>query len=120
MTPTRIKRGGQRKKLPDGARWCGRPSRWGNPFRVGSAYAVIDGSPSVDIQPGRSAFAYPAVEMMTAAQCVEAYRHHARRRLAADPKWLEPLRGCRFLACECEPGESCHVDVLIEMLTGGR
>jgi hypothetical protein len=83
----------QRKKgwrKPTGAVVVARPSRWGNPFRVG-----VDG---------------------TQSECVALYRKaldtgdlrfegsDVRRELAG-----------KVLACWCRPGEPCHADVLLEM-----
>lgn len=75
---------------PNTVRVC-RPTRWGNPFRVGH-----DGD---------------------ASTCVERYRADLDGRIAADPRLLEQLqaelRG-RHLACWCAPGHPCHADVLLE------
>jgi len=70
-----------------------RPSRWGNPFRVG-----VDGD---------------------RAQCVAAYRRALERgelRFTADDVRLE-LAG-HDLACWCPLGEPCHADVLLEVAAG--
>lgn len=96
MTPIRIKRGGRYTPLPPGAKWCGRPSRWGNPFKVGVLCEHGD--------------------VPDAETAVRFYRGWAADRLRADPKWLDPLRGCTALACECGPDGPCHVDVLIDLI----
>ena len=85
------------RRLPPGARYVGRPTRWGNPFKVGMA-AVGGGS-------------------LDRAQAVDLFRAYAGSRLRAEPDWLEPLRG-RDLACWCPPGEPCHADILIALLGG--
>lgn len=70
-----------------------RPSKWGNPFRVG-----VDGS---------------------AAECVEAFRHDLNVRdgtpvMGANMRaCLEELRG-KNLACWCRLDAPCHADVLLE------
>ncbi|WP_101925582.1 MULTISPECIES: DUF4326 domain-containing protein [Luteimonas] len=66
------------------ARVVARPSRWGNPFRIG-----IDGD---------------------RAECVVRFA----RQLDADPAALDlaPLRGCN-LACWCSLDGPCHADVLL-------
>jgi Domain of unknown function (DUF4326) len=89
--PTRVRlRRARGWRKPAGVIVVSRPSRWGNPFRVG-----VDGD---------------------AAACVAAYRQallggdlavtvdHVRRELAG-----------RDLACWCRPGAPCHADVLLEL-----
>jgi hypothetical protein len=85
-------------RMPAGARYVGRPSRWGNGYHVGD----------IDLGLGR---------LMTASDVVECYRaevlgwnHDYRMR------WLEPLRGATALACWCPLDQPCHADVLIELL----
>jgi len=86
--------------MPPGARYIGRPSRWGNPFRVGAA----NGS---------------------AARCKALYRHYMRQLREDDPDryraLLEPLRG-KDLACWCALTDDdgnpvpCHGDVLLQLV----
>jgi len=88
--PNRIQR--KRSKgwrMPAGALYVGRPSKWGNPFHVG---------PDCD-----------------AEDVVNAYewwiREQGGRRLLAD---LHELRG-KDLACWCPLDEPCHADVLLRL-----
>lgn len=71
-----------------------RPSRWGNPFKVGR-----DG---------------------TAAECVAQYRHEMNVRAPIDwhQTWLKKLRG-KNLACFCPLAQPCHADVLLEIANAG-
>jgi hypothetical protein len=69
--------------------YCGRPSRWGNPFVIGK-----DGSRS---------------------ECIEKYREWVKTQKDLLDELAE-LKGLR-LACYCG-NESCHVDVLIELIEG--
>lgn len=75
-------------RLPDNATSVARPTRWGNPFRVG-----LDGD---------------------AATCVARFRAW----MLADPARIaaarDALRG-RDLACWCAPDMPCHADVLLEL-----
>ena len=66
--------------------YVGRPSKWGNPFRMG-----VDG---------------------TREEVIEKYREWllVNERLMAD---LDELRG-KDLACWCAP-KPCHADVLLEL-----
>lgn len=72
-------------RMPKGAVYVGRPSRWGNPFR-GSG-----------------------VE-----HDVAAFRYLVQARLDRRPQYLAPLRG-HDLACWCPLEQPCHADVLLEL-----
>jgi hypothetical protein len=94
-------------RMPEGAVYVGRPSRWGNPYEVTS---------------GRN-------RLLAVGQ----FRLWAARYLATHPRWLAPLRG-HDLACWCNLCEAhadgrplgvtcpldlpCHVDVLLELANG--
>ena len=94
--------------LPEGARWVGRPSRWGNPYTIkGAREAGYEGSTA-----------------RLRAMCVTEFRRWLSRdhepfdeprrlRLLAD---LPELATARFLACACPLDGPCHADVLVEML----
>lgn len=79
-------------RMPEGAVYVGRPSRWGNPFRVGT-------------RPGEH----------TLETSLALYRIHA-----ADSRrgwdWLDPLRQATALVCWCPLDVPCHADVLIELV----
>lgn len=81
----RFRLGGQ---TPDTAVYVGRPTRWGNPFRVG-----VHGNRE---------------------EVLDRYETWARRQLANDPYWLAPLRN-KDLICWCAPKE-CHADVLLKLM----
>lgn len=66
-----------------------RPSKWGNPYRIGDGQDALD--------------------------CVEQFRLMvARKDDAALRMLLEPLRG-KNLACWCPLDAPCHADVLLVM-----
>ena len=80
-------------RLPAGAVNVARPSRWGNPFRVGA--------------PG----------IPDAATAVAMYRHAvdaADPRIPAREQVRAALRG-KDLACWCPLDGPCHADVLLEI-----
>ena len=82
------RRAGWRK--PPGAVVVARPSRWGNPFRVG-----VDGD---------------------RAACVRRYREAlAAGELAFDEAEVRARLAGRDLACWCPLGEPCHADVLLSV-----
>lgn len=84
-------------RLPDGVVYVGRPTRWGNPFWVGSWRSTKPEDGHVE----------------TVEEAVELFR----RRIAP---WLpvQELRG-RDLACWCPPDRPCHADVLLELANAG-
>lgn len=108
-------------RMPAGAVSVCRPSRHGNPFRIGGWY--IRGDVGGFRLPLRMIFteAAPGHEdsrftcISTAAEAVEWFRWYVgtwtdgRREEVA-----RELRG-RDLACFCELTEPCHADVLLEL-----
>ena len=89
-------------KMPPNTVCVTRPGKYGNPFIV-----------SEKLKPGRSIgvvyFAVPTVE-----DSIECFREYAAEKLAADPHWLDALRGSD-LACFCGLDKPCHGDVLLEL-----
>lgn len=92
MNPQRIqlsRKKGWRK--PDNTVVVSRPSRWGNPWKVGR-----DGS---------------------AVQCIERYRRFVNGNIWSFPNKEViqfNLRG-KNLACWCKIGDPCHADILLEI-----
>jgi hypothetical protein len=87
--PKRLKRSRARgASTPTGATYVGRPTKWGNPFRVGSA------------------------EAPTNADAVALFRRNLSPQLVEEAK--RELRG-RDLICWCGLNEPCHADVLLEI-----
>lgn len=80
-------------KVPPGAMYVGRPSKWGNPYKIG-----LHGSRE---------------------DVIANYRKMITKRIADNPKVfdLEELRG-RDLVCWCHP-QPCHADVLLELTNAG-
>ena len=89
--PKRIKVKRQKGwRLPEGAVFVGRPSRWGNPYRLGK-------------------------EADSRERVVEMYREMLDRLPPEELRaLLEPLKG-RDLACWCPEDAPCHADVLLEL-----
>lgn len=85
-------------RKPEGAIVVARPSKWGNPFRVGEV---------VERRSGRSE------RVRDRAHAVALYRRwlfHQERSLNLVPE----LAG-RDLACWCPLDQPCHADVLLEV-----
>jgi Domain of unknown function (DUF4326) len=136
MSPQRIQR--RRTKgwrMPEGAVYVGRPTKWGNPFRIYHGHSIIGPPWSLARE---SWWHLPASaclngyitssRAMTAADSVEPFRDLIRARLRDEPvllrAWLAPLIG-KDLACWCplvdKHGEvvPCHADVLLRIANGG-
>jgi len=83
-------------RKPEGAVSVARPTRWGNPYRVG------DDDPWGD--------------PYTAEECVRLFRHSIN--FWWDPYYAEAVRAelrGKDLACWCPIGAPCHADVLLEI-----
>lgn len=76
------------KKNPN-AVYVGRPTKWGNPYRV---------------------------EEVGLEKALEGYRFWLKTQLEIDPNFLEPLRG-KDLVCFCSLKQPCHADIITEFLT---
>lgn len=86
-------------RMPPGAVYVGRGTQWGNPFRVGPAWAYG--------------------EVPTREEAVKLFRnwwfYPAKWALPEPPfNHLHQLRG-RDLACWCLLDAACHADVLLEL-----
>ena len=68
--------------------FVGRPSKYGNPFKV-SEYGL--------------------------EKCLRLYREWLTSKLKEDPKFLELLRG-KDLVCYCRLDQKCHADIIMELL----
>ena len=78
-------------RMPDGAVYVGRPTKWGNPYQVGTVAA-------------------PTRDAALAGFC--NWIGHAR------PDWIAMLKdelGGKNLACWCPLDQPCHADVLLEI-----
>jgi len=76
------------KTLPPGAMYVGRPSRWGNPYKIG---------------------------ILTRAEVLRLYRVRLEEKLREGSIDLSPLYG-KDLACACSLSEDCHADILLEYI----
>ena len=87
--------------MPENAVYVGRPTSFGNPFRVGS---VLLGT-----QYGRDAEGKP-FHVVDAFHAVQLFRSWTKW----SPIELKFLRG-KNLACWCPLNQPCHADVLLEL-----
>lgn len=109
-TPRRIQR--RRVKgwrAPQGAKYVGRGTRWGNPSQI----AAVDNGWTVNHDNGGSVGVF-AFKPEAHRFAVEAYRAH----LKANPKLAARARtelAGHDLMCWCAPELPCHADVLLEL-----
>jgi hypothetical protein len=81
--------------IPEGAVYVGRPTKWGNPYKVGKCYSLWLTRKHIPF---------------TNEDAVKAYRLHIQGR---EEEIKQELRG-KDLVCWCAP-EPCHADVLLEI-----
>lgn len=97
-------------RMPPNTVYVGRPTQWGNGYRIGDDYLFVDElwarGPRGDRQ------------IMNRPDVVNAYRQDLGLLTPAElAEYLAPLRG-KDLACWCSLDEPCHADVLIELIGG--
>ncbi|GJQ53401.1 MAG: hypothetical protein HKUEN02_22480 [Anaerolineaceae bacterium] len=76
-------------KMPEGAVYVGRPTRWGNPYKINFTW-----------------------ERGMVVECFEEHLNNMPKEELE--KLIEPLRG-KDLACFCPLDEPCHADVLLRL-----
>lgn len=95
-------------RMPPNTVYVGRPSKWGNPFKVGDTVKNHFGT---------------EFKINTVEEAINCYKNLILIRL--NPGFilgqelvihadLSELRG-KDLACFCKEGQPCHADVLIEL-----
>jgi len=81
-------------RMPPNTVYVGRPTKWGNPFKMGGVFSSREES-------------------------LWYYRSWLNRQIDLDPTFLDPLKG-KDLACWCRPDQPCHGDILLEFLERRR
>lgn len=102
-------------RMPAGAVYVGRPTRWGNPFHIGHEFRAIRCPECGEIEPTvRVSSRQRAVELF------DAWLRWPRQwfpGVGAAPTHDEvraALAGCD-LACWCPPDQPCHADILLAL-----
>lgn len=104
-------------RMPENAVYVGRPSKWGNPFKVGGHYkrGAAAGIPRLSLRfiylealDGHQDETYTTIK--TPQEAVEWFRWYAEK-TGLD---CRELRG-KDLACWCPLDRPCHADVLLEI-----
>jgi hypothetical protein len=112
--PTRIQR--KRTKgwrMPEGAVYVGRPTRWGNDLRP--TMLDVHDRP-LGVTRAVELYRLATLRFMTDVLADEDVSPGGIR--AEAEAWLAPLRG-RDLACWCPLDQPCHADVLLELANPG-
>lgn len=94
-------------RMPAGAVYVGRPTEWGNPWRVGD-HAVIEWPLHARTQTSREIVITPEIAV---ALYRWAYTPDANQAIAE--------LGGRDLACWCPLDQPCHADVLLNFANPG-
>lgn len=107
-------------RKPEGAISVARPSRWGNPFRVGEKRMLFielgwGVATNREVGPVDSGEVATVVTIEDRAQAVEWFRAWMKSCLvSASPPDLSVLTG-HDLMCFCPLDQPCHADVLLEL-----
>ena len=88
-------------RMPENAVFVGRPTQWGNPFMVGSAYVEYDASGHLSGE-----------VVNDRAHAVRLFREKCRWPAISGPA-IRTLRG-KNLVGWCPLDAPCHADVLLE------
>lgn len=102
---------------------CARPSKWGNPFRIGGWFMVGDPNPNALLKmiwceaanaeiAGRPPGQFTLVDSNDKA--VKMFRKLCETSKWAQTRNISELRG-KNLACWCAADSPCHCDVLLEI-----
>lgn len=111
-------------RMPEGAVYVGRPSRWGNPFAIGPAVHYSQqygGGAGMNTSPHAAASFFARWLFGEIWDCeIPVYDDDGTRvsRLIAAPPSLNQIRAelaGRDLACWCPLDQPCHADVLLEL-----
>ena len=87
-------------KMPPNTVYVGRPTKWGNPYKIGDPYPYVHW---VRIDAETAVYLF---ELLWAGIAVERdYR---------PDEWIADLHG-KDLACWCAPDQPCHADVLLRL-----
>lgn len=101
-------------RMPEGAVYVGRPTKFGNPFKAGEWAEWTDGEGG-----WMSGFTATGDEAASDFARVLAGEIHAEGFSLTVEEIRTELEG-RDLACWCPLDEPCHADVLLELANGSR
>lgn len=99
-------------QMPENTIYVGRPSKWGNPFRIGLTEEQCLASVEGCIQFNHAVRRLGLIGGINANGATEVFRLYAE--YCGLPFNPENLRG-KHLACWCPSHQPCHADVLLEL-----
>ena len=109
-TPIRIQRKRTKGfKMPENTVYVGRPSKWGNPFKVGlnqNSFGSIFNKKECDPN-----FYKKSADVKHCVSRFEPYIHYM---IKSGQLNISELKG-KNLACWCKIGEPCHADILLKL-----
>lgn len=94
-------------RMPDGAVYVGRPTGWGNPFRVGATVGV-------EVHGWRDGVNWGCAMPISAQLAVDLYQAWVLARPEQVDEIRDELAG-KDLVCWCPTDGPCHADVLLEI-----
>lgn len=98
-------------RMPEGVVYVGRPTRWGNPYRVGDESAFIGGDKVFNLDD----------EPLNHRDVAELFRIALDRDvLPVTKKQVRDELNGLDLACWCPLNQPCHADILLEIANGDR
>lgn len=106
-------------RMPEGAVYVGRDSRWGNPYKIGRFRDAVDGVTVWHVEGGDRPYTFGPVpghfdspERLARECAVDMFREEWA------PLHIDAIRtelAGRDLACWCPLDQPCHADVLLEL-----
>lgn len=93
-------------KMPEGAVYVGRPTKWGNPFVVGEVYGWSE--------PGRAEIDGPFRPVENNREATALYKAWIKDRPDLIEAARQELRG-KDLVCWCPLDQPCHADILLAL-----
>ena len=109
-------------KMPENTVYVGRPSKWGNPFKVGLIMNYMDVLHFMAFNDVRKYFKITGQTVNSIAKkpldiedCMYLYKNY-KFRVSSETmkKLMAELKG-KNLACWCKIGEPCHADILLRL-----
>ncbi|MEU8334849.1 DUF4326 domain-containing protein [Micromonospora tulbaghiae] len=124
MSPQRIQR--RRTpgwRMPENAVYVGRPTKWGNPWRLVDETHTDFGPVVAVVHDDGSRHRGPTAQYTRANGQWWAARLYGETVVWPNPEMQDAIRrelAGKDLACWCKPGDPCHADVLLEIANGGE
>lgn len=85
-------------KMPPKTKYAGRPTKWGNPYKVGDLIGPFSDGPRITPQIAK-----------------DWYRTWLAAQVGLGKLDLSEFDGYDYIACFCQEGEPCHVDCIIDL-----